>query len=118
MKTAIPENVLQFRDVEITSSALILHFYAEKTVIPLAEIKSYRLQWHLHDPTFGRKWWFLVLMVELENGSEESGPVASTKFNYLDDDLQSRRRIERTLADALDAAIASTAAPAQKMICI
>ena len=108
----------KFQNLEITASSLVLHFYDEKTVVPLAEIKNYRLDWHLHDPVFGKKWWFLVLAVELDNGSEDSCPVVSTKFNYLGDDLESRRHIERKIADALDAAIASTAAPAQKMICI
>ena len=84
----------------------------------MAEIKCYRLNWQLHDPVFAKKWWFLLLSVELENSQEECGPVASVKFNYLSDDLQSRRQIERTLADALDRAIARAAAPAQEMICI
>jgi hypothetical protein len=68
---------------EITSSALVLHFFDEKTVIPLAEIKSYQVRWYLHDPIFGKKWWFLVLTVVLENGHEESAPVTFVKFNYL-----------------------------------
>jgi hypothetical protein len=112
------ELTFKFRNLEITSTTLVLHFYDDKTVVPLAQIKSYQLHWHLHDPIFGKKFWFLVLMVELDNGQEESGPVASVKFNYLDDDLESRRHIERSLADALDSAIARTAAPAQKMVCI
>ncbi len=108
----------KFRDLEITQDALALHFYDEKTVIPLAEIKSYRLDWLLHDPVFGKKLWFLFLTVELESGQEESAPVTFVKFNYLGEDRESRRHIEHTLADALDAAIARTAAPAQKMVCI
>jgi hypothetical protein len=108
----------KFRDLEITSSTLVLHFYDDKTVIPLAEIKSYQLHWHLHDPIFGKKFWFLVLTVELDNGQDASGPVASVKFNYLDDGLESRRHIERSLADALDSAILRTVAPAQKTTCV
>jgi hypothetical protein len=112
------EVTFKFRDLEITSTTLVLHFYDEKTVIPLAEIKSYRLQWHLHDPVFGKKFWFLVLTVALEDGHEESGPVAFAKFEYLDDRLESRLHIERRLAEALDSAIAGRAASAQKMVCI
>ena len=102
MKTSYEDIAFRFGSVEITSGALILHFHDEKTVIPLAEIKCYRLNWQLHDPVFAKKWWFLLLSVELENGQEECGPVASVKFNYLSDDLQSRRQIDRRLADALD----------------
>jgi hypothetical protein len=118
MKTAHDNIGFKFRNLEITRGALVLHFYDEKTVIPLTEIKSYRLDWLLHDPVFGKKLWFLFLTVGLESGQEESAPVTFVKFNYLGEDLESRRHIERTLADALDAAIARTAAPAQKMICI
>ena len=107
----------KFRNLEITRDAAVLHFYDEKTVIPLTKIKSYHLQWHLHDPTFAKKWWFLVLTVELEDGHEESGPVAFVKFEYLDDRVESRRHIERRLADALDSAMGRRAAPAQKMVC-
>jgi hypothetical protein len=108
----------KFRDLEITSDSVILHFYEDKTIVPLNQIKGYHLDWHLHEPVFARKWWFLVLTLELENGSEESGPIAVTKFNYLGDDLEPRQHIERKIEDALDLAIASTATPAQKMICI
>lgn len=112
------EITFKFRNLEITSTTLLLHFYDDKTVIPLAKIKSYQLHWHLHDPIFGKKFWFLVLTVELDNGQEESGPVAAVKFNYLSDDLASRQHIKRKLADTLDSAIARTATPAQKMVCI
>lgn len=112
------EVTFKFRNLEITSSTLVLYFYDDKTVIPLKEIKSYRLDWHLHEPVFAKKWWFLVLTVELDGGREECGPVASVKFSYLDDDLELRRHIERKLADALDSAIARTATTAQKMICV
>jgi len=117
MKT-LPDVAFKFRNLEITQDALVLHFYDDKTVIPLNEIKSYRLDWHLHDPVFGKKFWFLVLSIELDNGQAESGPVTSVKFSYLDDELELRGHIERKLADALDSAIARTATPAQKMICI
>ena len=118
MKTSRNDIVFRFGSIGITPGALVLHFHNEKTVIPLVEIKSYRLHWQLHDPVFAKKWWFLLLTVELENGEEECAPVMSLKFNYLNDDLQSRRQIERALADALDGAVARAAAPAQKMICI
>ncbi len=118
MKTLNQNIAFRFRNLEITSTTLVMHFYDDKTVIPLAEITSYRLNWLLHDPIFGKKIWVLFLTVELENGEEESGPVAFAKFNYLGEDLESRRHIERTLSDALDSAIARTATPAQKMICI
>lgn len=108
----------RFHNLEITPNAVVLHFHEDKTVIPLSEIKNYRLEWHLHDPVFGKKWWFLVLTVELEDAEEESAPIASLKFNYLEEGRQSRHHVERTIADALDAAIARTAAPTQKMICI
>ena len=72
----------------------------------------------LHEPVFAEKWWFLVLTAKLDNGREESGPVAFLKFNYLDQNRQPRQHIERIIADALDNAVARTAAPAQKMICI
>lgn len=118
MKTLDHNIGFKFRDLEITPRALVLHFYDEKTVIPLAEIKSYQLRWYLHDPIFAKKWWFLVLTVVLENGHEESAPVTFVKFNYLNEDLESRKRIERRLTDAVDAAIATAAAPAQKMVCV
>ena len=117
-KTEQNRPAFRFRNLEITSDALVLHFYDDKTVIPLAEVKSYRLDWLLHDPIFGKKLWFLFLTVELENGREESGPAAFVKFDYLGDDRESRRHIERTLANAIDSSIARTAAPSHKMICI
>lgn len=118
MKTLTDKVPFKFRDLEITQDALVLHFYDDKTVIPLNEIQSYRLDWHLHEPVFAKKWWFLVLTIELDNGSEECGPVAFVKFNYLDQSRQAQWHIERIIADALDVAVARTAAPAQKMICI
>ena len=107
----------KFWNLEITSEALVLHFYDDKIMIPLNAIKGYHLDWQLHDPVFAKKWWFLVLTVVLKDGSEECGPVAFVKFNYLDDG-HSRQHIEHTINAALDAAIARKAALAQKMICI
>jgi hypothetical protein len=118
MKTLDHNIGFKFRNLEITSSALVLYFFDEKTVILLAEIKSYQMRWYLHDPIFGKKWWFLVLTVVLENGHEESAPVTFVKFNYLDDEIESRRQIERELADALDLALAKAAGSTQKMICL
>jgi hypothetical protein len=54
----------RFHDLEITSKALVMHFFDEETVIPLEDIKSYSLKWYLHDPIFAKKYWFLVLTVE------------------------------------------------------
>ena len=107
--------LLQLGNVEITSSELVLHSFEEKTVIPLNEIKNYRLEWHLHDPLFAKKWWFLVLTVKLKNGDDESGHVTSVKFSYLSDQREQRERIERKIADALDAALAKTPDTRQKM---
>jgi hypothetical protein len=95
----------RFENLEITSDALVLHFYEDKTVVPLKGISSYHLKWHLHTPTFGKKWWFLVLTVEIDHGEEESGPVAFTKFNYVNDDHQLRERIEDKIAHAIDSAL-------------
>ena len=32
-----------FRNLEIKSSELVLHFYGERTVIPLCDIENYRM---------------------------------------------------------------------------
>jgi hypothetical protein len=84
-------------NLEITPESRVLHFHEESTVIPLSQISSYHLNWHLHDPMFARKWWFLVLTVKLKSGEEECGPVAFVKFNYLSDrqDLQRKTRLFR-----------------------
>lgn len=97
--------LLNLRNLEITPDALVLHFYEESTVIPLSEIRSYRLKWYLHDPIFARKWWFLVLTVTLKNGDEEAGHVTSVKFDYLSDDSELRKDIETRIAGAIDTAL-------------
>jgi hypothetical protein len=117
MKTEQDGTVFKFRNLEITLETLVMHFCNDKTVIPLTEIKSYRLDWLLPDSTFVRQLWFLFLTIELENGEKKSGPVAFVNFDDLGGNCQSRHRIERALADAIDCAIARTAAPSQKMIC-
>ena len=112
--TTTAEKVLfKFRDLEITGDALVLHFHEESTVIPLSEIRSYRLNWYLHDPVFAKKWWFLVLDVTLKNGDEESGHVTSVKFNYLTDDSELRKDIEAKIARAVNAALSRAKANAR-----
>ena len=76
------KKVFKFHDLEITRDALVILSFEEKMVIPLKEIASYDLKWHLHDPIFAKKYWFLVLTVGLKNGEEKSGPIAVAKFNY------------------------------------
>jgi hypothetical protein len=118
LRTGQDRTAFKFRNLEITLETLVLHFCNDKTVIPLTQIKTYRLDWLLPDPIFGKKLWFLFLTIELESGQKESGPVASVNFDYLGGKRESRERIERTLADAIDSAIARRAAPSQKMVCI
>ena len=101
------------RNLEITPDSLVLHFYEESTVIPLSEIRSYRLKWYLHGPIFAKKWWFLVLTLRLKNGDEESGHVTSVKFNYLSDDSELRKEIETKIARAIDSALSRTSATAK-----
>ena len=117
-RTGQHRTVFKFRNLEITLETLVLHFCNDETVIPLTEIKSYRLDWLLPDSILAKQLWFLFLTVELENGEKKSGPVAFVNVNYLGGDCQSRQRIERALADAIDSAIARTAAPLQEMVCI
>ena len=111
--TTAKKVLFKFRDLEITPNALLLHFHEESTVIPLSEIRSYRLNWYLHDPIFAKKWWFLVLNVTLTNGDEESGHVTSVKFNYLTDDSGLRKDIEAKIARAINAALSRTKASAK-----
>ena len=99
------EVVFGLQNLEITRNALVIHFFEEKTIIPLENIASYRFNWYLHDPIFAKKWWFLVLTVTLKNGDEESGHVTSLKFNYLSDDFGVRREIETKIARAINAAL-------------
>lgn len=98
---AATPTAFKFHNLEITTAALIMHFFEDKTAIPLNEIDSYRLEWHLHEPIFAKKWWFLVLTVFLKSGGEESGPIAFIKFNYVNDDREVRHDIEHKISDAI-----------------
>jgi hypothetical protein len=102
---ATQQGISKFENLEITRNALVIHFFEEKTVIPLKNIASYRFNWYLHDPTFAKKWWFLVLTVTLKNGGEEAGHITTVKFNYLSDDLELRREIEGKIEQAIDSAL-------------
>ena len=64
--SASEETVFEFQNLEITRDVLVIHFFKEKTIIPLKYIASYHFDWYLHDPTFAKKWWFLVLIVRLK----------------------------------------------------
>ena len=76
----------------------MLHFFEERTVIPLKDIASYELKWYLHDPIFAKKYWFLELTLGLKNGEEQSWAVAMVKFDYLNDEHERRQHIERKIA--------------------
>jgi hypothetical protein len=93
------------QNLEITQSALVIRLFDEKTIIPLKEIASYDLKWHLHDPIFANKCWFLVLKTDLQNGEEQSWTVAEVKFSYVNDEYQLRQRIESKITNAIDLAI-------------
>jgi hypothetical protein len=108
------EITFKFSNLEITLSKLVMHFYDEKTVIPLKKIKSYHLEWHLHEPIFGKKWWFLVLTVDVENAGEDSVPIAFVKFDYTDDKSKMRQHIESRVASAIDLALARPCPPQKK----
>lgn len=102
------EKVLfKFRDLEITPSTLVILSFEEKTLIPLKEIASYDLKWHLHDPIFAKKYWFLELTVGLKNGGEQSLPIAVVKFNYLNDEHERREHIQTKIADAISLSLSS-----------
>jgi hypothetical protein len=103
--TAANKVAFKFHDLEITREAMVLHFFEERTVIPLKDIASYELKWYLHDPIFARKYWFLELTFALKNGEEQSWPIAVVKFDYLNDEHQRRRHIETKIADALSLAL-------------
>ena len=107
----------KFHDLEIPREAVVLHFFEERTVIPLKDIASYELKWYLHDPILARKYWFLELTFALKNGEEQSWPIAVVKFDYLNDEHQRRRHIETKIADALSLALSRREAIAQKMNC-
>ena len=77
--------VFKFQDLEITSTKLAISFYEEKIVVLLKDIESYHLQWYLHEPIFGKKWWYLVLTIDRENGLQ----VCSGRTSWL------RRRAPR-----------------------
>ena len=103
--TAANKVEFKFHDLEITREAVVLHFFEERTVIPLKNITSYELKWHLHDPIFSRKYWFLELTFRLKNGEEESWPITILKFDYLNDQHERREHIESKIADALSLAL-------------
>ncbi len=75
--TAASKVAFKFHDLEITRKTVVMHFFEERTVIPLKEIASYDLKWYLHDPIFAKKYWFLELTVGLKNGEEKSGQLPS-----------------------------------------
>jgi len=52
LRLATEEVMFKFQDLEITRNTLVIRFFDEKMAIPLKEIASYHLEWHLHDPTF------------------------------------------------------------------
>lgn len=97
--------VFKFQDLEIPRNALVMRLFDEETSIPLKEIASYDLKWHLHDPIFAKKYWFLELTVVLNNGEEQSGAVAIVKFNYLNDEDKPRRHIESKISHAINLAL-------------
>jgi hypothetical protein len=100
------EKVLfKFQDLEITRNSMAMRFFDEKTLISLKEIASYHLEWHLHDPIFAKKYWFLELTVDLKNGEEQSGPIAVVKFDYLNDEDEVRQHIGRKITEAIDLAL-------------
>ncbi len=102
--------VFKFHDLEITREAVVLHFFEERTVIPLKDIASYELKWYLHDPIFAKKYWFLELTLRLKkNREEQSCPIAVVKFDYLNDEHERRQHIETKIADAINLALSSVA---------
>ena len=103
--SAAEEVLFKFQDLEITRNTLVMRFFEEKTVIPLKEITTYHLKWYLHDPTFAKKYWFLVLTVDLKNGEEKAGPIAVAKFNYVNDEHELRQHIQRNIVHAIDLAL-------------
>ena len=103
--TAANKVAFKFHNLEITREAVVLHFFLERTVIPLKEIASYELKWYLHDPIFAKKYWFLELTFRLKNGEEQSWPITIVKFDYLNDQRERRQHIESKIADALSLAL-------------
>ena len=96
--------LLKLQNLEITSRVLVLRPYEEEIVIPLKDIGSYHLKWYLHEPIFGKKWWYLVLTVDLKDGVQDSAAVAFNKFNYVTDEHEKRQDIEAKITVALNAA--------------
>jgi hypothetical protein len=88
--------------LEITRDTLLIRSSKEKTVIPLNEIQSYGLKWHLDQSTAVEKYWFLVLAVRRQNGQMESGAIITAKFNDADDESRLRRYIQNKVAEAMD----------------
>ena len=97
--------VFNFQDLQITHSALAIHFFDENVVILLKDIAKYDLKWHLHDPIFAKKYWFLELTVRLNQGEEQAWPIAIVKFNHLDDKHELREQIERKVRYAMNLAV-------------
>jgi hypothetical protein len=97
--------VFNFQDLEITRSTLVIRFFDENVVIPLKEIASWQLKWHLHDPIFANKCWFLVLTLGLKNAEEQSWPIAVVKFKYVDDEHELREQIEGKVRKAMNLAV-------------
>lgn len=97
--------VFKFQDLKITSTKLAISFYEEKIVVPLKNIESYHLQWYLHDPTFGKKWWYLVLTLDCKNSVQESASIAVVKFNYVTDEHELRQEIQAKVSEAIKIAL-------------
>ena len=110
-----PETIVfKFHDLEITREAVVLHFFEERTVIPLKDIASYELKWYLHDPIFAKKYWFLELTLRLKNREEQSCPIAVVKFDYLNDEHERRQHIQKKIAEALNVALSERSARSRK----
>jgi hypothetical protein len=102
----IEQVVFEFQDLEITWNTMVLRFLGEKTVIPLNDIESYNLKWYLYDDrTIAKKYWFLILTVHLKNAEQQSGPIATAKFNCLSDEHELRDDIEESVARAISLAL-------------
>lgn len=108
------EVLFEFQDLKLTSDTMIMQFLDEETRIPLKEIASYHLKWYLHDPASAKRYWFLVLIVELADGSEKSGPIAVAEFSHADDEREFREDIEANIAEAIDLALSWHRAVPQK----
>jgi hypothetical protein len=106
------EDILfKFQSLEITSTKLMISFYEEKIVVPLNDIGSYHLKWYLHDPIFGKKWWYLVLTVDLKDGGQESASVAVARFNYVTDEHELRQDVQAKITDAINMSLSNISNP-------